>query len=87
MSLTAAQLYEVCQADSSGDRIRAARLALELTQVQLAAELGLTQSTLSYLERQRSADVTVETARKFAEFFGCAIEDLFPARADAEATQ
>lgn len=80
MALTPLQLRRLRATTHHGNRVRAARQALGLTQVQLAALLGLRQSTLSDIERQRYSDITIGTARKFADFFGCAIEDLFPAR-------
>jgi DNA-binding XRE family transcriptional regulator len=65
------------------NRLKAARELAGLTQVQLAEALGLTQSALSDIERRRySGGTTVETARKFAEFFGCLIEDIFPATSE-----
>lgn len=82
MPLTAAQLRKLRASDADG-RLRAARLALAMTQVQVAEAIGLTQSTLSDLERQRFPNSTLDTARKFAEFFGCSIEDLFPSKAEA----
>lgn len=80
MALTAAQLRRLKGTTANGNRVREARKLAGLTQQQLADELGFTQTGLSDLERQRYGSTTVETARKFAEFFGCAIEDLFPAK-------
>lgn len=79
MSLSAAQLKRL-RATRNVNRVRVARELIGLTQVQLAGEVGLTQSALSDLERRRYDATTVETARKFANFFGCSIEDLFPAK-------
>lgn len=81
MALTSAQLKQVRRTPPGQSRVRSARHAAGLTQESLAAELGITQSALSDLERQRYADITLKTASKFADFFGCAIEDLFPAKA------
>lgn len=58
---------------------------LELTQAALAERLAgigyaVTQQYISDVARGRYATITVENAYKFAEFFGCSIEDLFPAR-------
>jgi DNA-binding XRE family transcriptional regulator len=64
------------------NRVRAARQLLGLTQSDLSVAVGITQSSLSDLERQRYGGTTVDTARKFADLFGCSIEDLFPARAE-----
>jgi transcriptional regulator with XRE-family HTH domain len=51
-----------------------------LTQVQLAERSGLTQSYLSRIKNGHYSDLPGETMRALAETFGCAIEDLFPAR-------
>jgi putative transcriptional regulator len=82
MSLTSAQLRRLKTevSNGSGNRVRAARAIVKMTQQQLADAVGLTQTTLSDIERQRYGTITLDTARKFAEFFGCAIEDLFPAK-------
>ncbi len=49
-----------------------------VTQVNLAKALGLTQPYVSDVARGRYRTITVENARKFASYFGCRIEDLFP---------
>lgn len=50
-----------------------------ITQVQLAAGVGMTQPHISDLANGKYSALPLETARRLAEFFGCAIEDLFPA--------
>lgn len=77
ISLTPRQLRQLRNAD--GNRIRAARHLVNLTQVQLCAQLGMTQSQLSDLERQRWQSPSLATARRLADFFGCTVDDLFPA--------
>lgn len=81
MALTPTQLKRLrnLPAEPAGNRIRAARQLLELTQQELAEKLKLTQSALSDMERGRFGRTTIDTGHRFAEFFGCAIEDLFPA--------
>lgn len=64
------------------------KLALAFTlanvkQTEAAAETGLTDSTISKLVRGAYQSVNVDSARELAVFFGCAIEDLFPAKAEA----
>lgn len=49
-----------------------------ITQVQLAAGVGLTQPHISDLANGKYSALPLETARKLSDFFGCAIEDLFP---------
>ena len=80
MAFTPSQLRQLRRADANGNRVRAARHLSGLTQVQLSRALGCTQSWLSDIERQRWASTDVETARRLSQFFGCTIEDLFPAR-------
>ena len=80
MPLTASQLGRLRKTSGGVNRIKAARQLAGLTQVALAKEVGVTQSALSDFERQRWVNTSVDTARKFAEFFGCVIEDLFPAK-------
>lgn len=86
MTLTAKQLRDLRTAaiDPTGNRVSAAMDALELTQAALAEAVGLTQPYISDVCRGRHSTITVENARKFAEFFGCSIEDLFPAKATEE---
>jgi transcriptional regulator with XRE-family HTH domain len=52
----------------------------DVTQMDVATATGLPQPYISDVARNRYQTITVENAHKFAEFFGCAIEDLFPAR-------
>lgn len=64
------------------ERNRIAR-AMELagvTQVQVAERTGFTQSYVSRVLNGRYSALPGETMRTFADVFGCAIEDLFPAR-------
>lgn len=82
MALTTEQLRRLRRIQTTGNRIKAAREMLTLTQVQLASAIGITQSSLSDIERTRYMGVTLETARKFSDYFGCSIEDLFPAKVE-----
>lgn len=83
MTLTPFQLGQLRKSPAEC-RIRTARKLAKLTQVQVAAGVGLTQAALSDIERKRWGSTSTDTAHKFAAFFGCAIEDLFPAK-DKEA--
>lgn len=78
MPLTAKQLKDLRMSPATKNRLRAARLALGLTQVQMSESIGISQQALSDLETSRYPSTTVDTAGKFSEFFGCLIEDLFP---------
>lgn len=81
MALTAKQLKELkaAPAGEAGNRVAVALRLAGLTQVQMAAEIGESQPAVSDIVRGRYGDTSLTKARKFAEFFGCAIEDLFPA--------
>ena len=51
-----------------------------VTQAGLAASIDLTQPYISAIVNGRYRRLPVETTRRFADFFGCQIEDLFPPR-------
>ena len=53
-----------------------------LTQVQLAEAVRSTQPRISAICNGRFAEdgLPVEVARRYADFFGCDIDDLFPAK-------
>lgn len=60
----------------------------ETTQVEVAKGTGLTQPYVSQICNGRYSDqLPMETGRRFAQFFGCAIEDLFPAIESAEVSR
>lgn len=81
MALTQHQLRRLRQITGERNRLKAARELIGATQWTVAASIGISQSALSDLERHRHGATTVETAHRFAEYFGCSIEDLFPAPA------
>ena len=56
---------------------RAIELA-RVTQIEVAQATRLPQPYVSDVARNRYRTITVENASKFARFFGCSIEDLFP---------
>jgi DNA-binding Xre family transcriptional regulator len=66
------------------NRLTAAMEAMNprTTQVDLAEAIGVTQAYISRLCTGNYQDVPLETSRAIAEFFGCQIEDLFPARSE-----
>lgn len=58
-------------------------LALTMTgtsQTAAADEIGIPRPNLSKIVNGRYEGIQLETTRKLSEYFGCAIEDLFPAR-------
>jgi len=62
------------------NKLRVALTLAEVTQAELAEATEEQQPYVSDVVRGRWQTITVAKARKFAEFFGCAIEDLFPER-------
>lgn len=79
--LTRNQLTELRRSKVTGrNRIARAMELAEMTQVQVAERTKFTQSYISRVKSGQYSDLPGETMRTFAECFGCAIEDLFPAR-------
>ncbi len=72
-------------ADDRPNKLRLAMALADVTQGQLVEATGLAQPYVSDVVRGRFRTITVDNARKFAEFFGCQIEDLFPRREGAAA--
>jgi len=62
------------------NRVKVAAALARKDQQDIVDATGLTQPYVSDVYRGRYERITVDNARKFAEYFGCAIEDLFPAR-------
>jgi transcriptional regulator with XRE-family HTH domain len=62
------------------NRLAKAMELADVTQVQIAAKTTFTQSYISRVKNGNYSDLPGETMRAFADYFGCAIEDLFPAR-------
>ena len=56
------------------------RRALNLTQTEVASQIGISPSGLSVIEK--GADIAVSTAKSIATFFGRPIDDLWPAMKD-----
>lgn len=70
----------------SRNRLTRAKHLARVTQVEIAAATHLTQSYISRIENGQYVDLPGETMRAFATFYGCAIEDLFPASREAVAS-
>lgn len=80
--LTAEQI-EAMRAVPLGAMPNKLRIALVLAkerQADVVEATGIPAPNLSKLVGGKYGDMTVETARKLADYFGCAIEDLFPER-------
>ncbi len=75
--LTSQQLT-ILRSEPGTNRVAKAISLAGVTQVTVARALGLPQPYISDVARQRYRTITVENARKFARYFGCSIEDLFP---------
>lgn len=76
--LTKQQLRRLRAERGDPNRVQVAMDLLDLTQVQLSEAIAVPQSNISRIVNGHMPRIPVETARKFAEHFGCAIEDLFP---------
>lgn len=63
------------------NRLRVALGMVDAKQTDIVAETGLLASMVSDFVNGKYGDLNLETARKFADFFGCGIDDLFPRRA------
>lgn len=63
-----------------GNRLADAIELSQETSTSIAAELGFALQYVSDVSRGRYDTITVENAGRFSRYFGCAIEDLFPAR-------
>jgi DNA-binding XRE family transcriptional regulator len=60
------------------NRVAAAISLAGVSQMTVAAAIGVSQAYVSDVARGRYATITVASAGKFARYFGCSIEDLFP---------
>ncbi len=87
--LTAEQLDSLRRApidEQSPNRLRVAMALTSAAQAEIVAFTGFAQPYVSDVVRGRFRSITVDNAQKFADFFGCAIEDLF-IRADERRVQ
>lgn len=67
------------RSEPGANRVAKAISLAGVTQMTVAKAVGLPQPYVSDVARRRYRTITVENARKFARYFGCRIEDLFPA--------
>lgn len=63
----------------TGNRIVIACAIADTTQMDCARQTGFTPQYVSDMARGRFRNISIDNARKFATFFGCHIEDIFPA--------
>lgn len=59
-------------------RFKARRLALGLTQEQVAERLGVTQQTISTFEADGDLDPRISRLERYAEAVKSTVEELFP---------
>jgi transcriptional regulator with XRE-family HTH domain len=62
------------------NKIALAMKLADVTQVEVAAGVGLTQASVSRIRNGHYEDLPFGTVQSFAHYFGCSIEDLFPSR-------
>jgi transcriptional regulator with XRE-family HTH domain len=74
------QLAKLKGEDATSNRVAAAIRLAGVTQRRVALDLGMREPHLSDICRGRYQTVQLETAHRLADYFGCAIEDLFPRR-------
>ena len=61
------------------NRLKVAFALANVQRAEAAAATGLSAPTISKLINGQYQTLDIENARKLAEYFGCSIEDLFPA--------
>ena len=79
--LTPHQLRKLRRAEVNGrNRLATARDLADVTQVELAAKVRITQAHISSIENGDYGQdgLPLETTRRLANFFGCSVDDLFP---------
>lgn len=81
--LSARKLKELRETATKGNRVALAIDLADVRQLEVSEGTGLPQPYISDVARDRYQTITVENARKFADYFGCQIEDLFPSRDEA----
>jgi putative transcriptional regulator len=58
------------------NRVREKRLALGMTQGDLAASVGVSRQSINSIERERYTP-SLPLALRFARVFGCTVDELF----------
>jgi hypothetical protein len=81
MALTPEQLEKLRRSrPTTGNRVDTAIKLVGLTKMDVARQTGLPYTYVTDVTYGRYESTTVDKAHVFAAFFGCAIEDLFPAK-------
>jgi DNA-binding XRE family transcriptional regulator len=63
------------------NKLKVAASMVGVRQAEIADEVEIAPSNLSDIFNGKYVDLQFETTRKFAEFFACPVEILFPKRA------
>ncbi len=81
--MTPKQLKELRSRPRSGvgNQLAEAFSVTERSQADCVRETRFTAQYVSDMVRGRFQNISLDNAREFADYFGCAIEDLFPSRA------
>lgn len=75
---SADQLRELKAAPAAPNRVKKAIEIAGITQDIVAKGIGASQPHVTEIANGNYSRLPLETARGFATFFGCTIEDLFP---------
>ncbi len=59
-----------------GEKLRELREAMGLTRKQVEYDTGVSREAIANIESGRTTECRVSTARKLADYYGVAIEDL-----------
>ena len=70
------------EGDAGSNRLGLAISLAGASQQAVARAVGITQPYVSDVVRGRYRTITLVNARKFARYFGCPIDDLFPPDAE-----
>lgn len=76
--LNARQLKELRADPGVPNRVKAAMRIAKATQVAVATGTGIQQTQISRIASNMGNGVTLATATRLANFFGCTVDDLFP---------
>lgn len=71
---------------STGNRLAIAFEIDKRSQMDCSRATGFTPQYITDVKTGRFQNISVDNARKFADFFGCQIEDLFPAEREEAAS-
>ena len=66
-------------------RLKDIRKSLGMTQVELAAEAGISQNRVSAIENGRTSSLRIDTLKRYADALGCDVEILFSPRSNDDA--